>query len=433
MFRKTLIQLTGLNTVLLILMLALLGGVIYFYEKAVTFRSADQMLSRMEPDRVFVLQGRLDGPEPADPRSRNPRVIGLIMDKDRELFLSSFGDTLTDEETITFFKPLLPGNKGTVEEKNAHGNVYHVISRTLRIQGESYTAVYAMDVSVERNLLNTLLSIIIYGLLTGAFVSVIVGYFLARGALRPIQKAWDKQNRFVADASHELRTPLSILQLKIEGLLRRPRKKIQESGEDIAVMLGETRRLSKLVGNLLTLARSDANRLEVNLKPLDLQLMVKKVSEPFAEMAEFEGKAFRVTACEPLVITGDEQRIHQLLVILLDNAMKFTSAEGHISVRADKDGKMARLSVSDSGVGISEADLPHVFDRFFQADASRSDERGTGLGLSIASWIVARHHGKIDVTSAINQGTTFTVRLPLEKDVTAKQLTRDKEDDTDER
>lgn len=435
MFKKTLLQLTLINSSLLILLIALLGGTIYFYEKAVTFRNSDKMLSQAVPGRVFVFRGPIRGPEATDPRTHDPRLAGLVLNKSGEPVLSSFGDTLDDDEVMQFFKPLLPQENGNIVEKKAHGRYYHVISRKLKLNGESFTTVYAVDVSAEKNLLHTLLSIILYGLLIGAVAAVAAGYFLARRALRPIRKAWDKQNRFVADASHELRTPLSIIQLKIEGLLKQPRRQIQESGEDIAVMLDETRRLSKLVGNLLTLARSDANRLEVSLKPVDVVSLLSKVVEPFREMAEFKGKLFEVhTGSEPIMIIADEQRIHQLLVILLDNAMKFTSEGGKISVSCVREGKMANIMVTDSGVGISEKDLPHIFDRFYQADASRSDQRGTGLGLSIACWIVEKHHGKIEAASKIHEGTTFTVRLPLAKDSGIKWLaqTRKKGGDTDD-
>ncbi|WP_100486045.1 sensor histidine kinase [Sporolactobacillus pectinivorans] len=425
MFKKTLIQLTLINAALLILMLALLGGTIYFYEKSITFRNSDTILKNATPARVFVMRGPSRMPGAVDPGMHDPRLVGAIMDKNNNPLVSSFGNLLSDDETKQFFKPLMTSANDKIIEKKAHGSYYHVLSRTLELNSGSFTVIYGIDVSPEMNLLHTLLSIILYGLAIGAALSLVAGYYLARRALRPIQNAWDKQNRFVADASHELRTPLSILQLKIEGLLKQPRRRIQDTGEDIAVMLDETRRLSKLVGNLLTLARSDANRLEVSLKPLDLVSVLEKVSEPFSEMAELEEKSFSLKKdSASIMILADEQRIHQLLVILLDNAMKFTPKGGRIIVTCDKENRMARLSVSDSGLGIAEADLPHVFDRFFQADTSRTGQKGTGLGLSIAEWIANKHSGKIEVSSTLHKGTTFTVHLPLvKKENETKRLT----------
>ncbi|MCQ2011011.1 HAMP domain-containing histidine kinase [Sporolactobacillus sp. STSJ-5] len=426
LFRKTLIRLTILNSALLILLLSLLGGTIYFYEQGVTFRDSNKILrgaasGEVKPFNSPALgqgQGAIDRPQ-----RNNQRLIWVATNSSNAQISSNMDTYLGDEGAKTFFKPFLNVTPGDIIEKKANGAYYHLLAQKGKLEnGKAVKIIFGVDVTPEKNLLNTLSMIIVYGLIGGAIVSVIVGYFLARYALRPVEKAWDRQNRFVADASHELRTPLSIIQLKIEGLLRQPRQKVQEVGEDIAVMLDETRRLSKLVGNLLTLARSDANRLEVSLAPLDLSAVLKKVTEPFSEMAEFEEKSFRLDgAGDPIYINGDEQRVHQLLVILLDNAMKFTPKGGKIAVNCTRENKYARLTVSDSGCGISEQDAKHIFDRFYQVDSARTGQKGTGLGLSIAEWIVAKHRGKIDVESELGKGTTFNVRLPLVKNEPEQQ------------
>jgi signal transduction histidine kinase len=408
LFRKTLIKLTILNSILLILLLSLLSGTIYFYEQGVLFRGSDQLVRQAAAE--FNKQNTR-GPE----HPRDIRVPIIILDSKNNV-LTSMPTDIMDTESM---KPFLVKKMGVITDKNVkwlRGRYFRVLAKTITVDQQKLNVYFINNVDPQRSLLNTLRMIILTGLAIGAIVSIIVGYFLARRALRPIEKAWDRQNRFVADASHELRTPLSIIQLKIEGLLRQPRQKVQEVGEDIAVMLDEMRRLSKLVGNLLTLARSDSNRLEINLAPLDLSAMLKKVTEPFAEMADFEEKEFKLAGVEDSIyINGDEQRIHQLIVILLDNAMKFTPKNGTIAVTCARENKYARLTVSDSGCGISDEDLPHIFDRFYQVDSARTGQKGTGLGLSIAEWIVQKHRGKIEATSAVGGGTTFIVRLPLLK------------------
>ncbi|MCI1859339.1 MAG: HAMP domain-containing histidine kinase [Sporolactobacillus sp.] len=415
LFRKTLIRLTLINALLLILMLALLGGTIYFYERSVTYRGSDQLL-RQAAGQITRPGPFIGGDRPSEGIfERRGRVLNwVILDKKNRPIRSSLDDQLTEKERQAYFKLFRTDTTGVIIERKISGSYFHILARKVTLNGTPMKLNFSVDVTTEKNLLNTLLSIILYGLAIGAALSIIGGYVLARRAIQPIRRAWDKQNRFVADASHELRTPLSILQLKTESLLRHPHRQIQETGEDIAVMLDETRRLSRLVANLLTLARSDANRLEISPEPLDLAAVTKKVTEPFVEMAELDEKSFSVTTpADALMIDGDPQRIHQLLVILLDNAMKFTPKHGRIVVSCTREGRSAILTVSDSGVGIAEKDLPHVFDRFFQADTSRSDQRGTGLGLSIAQWIVEKHRGRIDVHSKQGMGTTFTVRLPL--------------------
>lgn len=426
LFRKTLFKLTILNSALLILLLSLLGGTIYFYEQGVTYRDSNKILRGAASGEVkpFISPDMGQGRGAMDrPQRNNQRLIWVATNSSNAQISSNMDTYLGDEGAKTFFKPFLKVTPGDIIEKKANGAYYHLLAQKEKLDnGKAVKIIFGVDVTPEKNLLNTLSMIIVYGLVVGALVSIIVGFFLARRALRPIEKAWDRQNRFVADASHELRTPLSIIQLKIEGLLRQPRQKVQEVGEDIAVMLDETRRLSKLVGNLLTLARSDANRLEVSLAPFDLSAMLRKVTEPFSEMAEFEEKSFTLDgADDPIYINGDEQRVHQLLVILLDNAMKFTPKGGEIAVTCGRENKYARLTVSDSGCGISEQDASHIFDRFYQVDSARTGQKGTGLGLSIAEWIVAKHRGKIDVESVLGKGTTFNVRLPLVKNEPEQQ------------
>lgn len=407
MFRKTLIRLTAINSTMLILLIALLGGTIYFYEQHQLFSRSDAVLKnaafgqRMEPS---PRQRRL----PLD-----PRLIVALVDADGNLMESNREDLLGDSEAM---KPFLTKSTDKIVDKKIDDFDYRVLANEVDTNVGKVTVYYIINVNQDRALLNTLLTIILAGTGIGAVLSVFLGYLLARRALRPIQAAWEKQNRFVADASHELRTPLSIIQLKTESLLTQPDRTIQEKGEVIGTVLDETRRLTKLVGNLLTLARSDANRLEVQLLPMDVKPVLQKVTTPFAEMAVYDGKKFELNMDpEPLMIDGDSQRIHQLLVILLDNAMKFTHAGGTIRVTCSRENRMAQITVADSGIGISETDLPRIFDRFYQADKARTDKRGTGLGLSIADWIVRRHNGKITVSSRPGKGTMFTVRLPLRK------------------
>ncbi|MFX3619447.1 MAG: sensor histidine kinase [Sporolactobacillus sp.] len=435
MFRKTLVKLTLFNTVLLVLLISVFGLMIYSYEQRQTYQESNQILKKEARQKVQILQSlpeypgkmvRLFPPQAGGGPQHGPQLllIWAIYNQNGEKIVSSLdGQQYSTQSVNQFLKKLKLNQCNQIVEKAAVNGTFHILNRKVKVNGKYYIVSEIMDVTTEKNLLHKLALIIIKGIVIGALLSTIVGFFLAKRALQPIEKAWDKQNRFVADASHELRTPLSILQLKIEGLLRQPKRRIQETGEDIGVMLEETRRLSKLVGNLLTLARSDANRLEVILAPLDLKKIIGKVTEPFIEMAEFEEKEFLLDLDnQPLIINGDEQRIHQLLVILLDNAMKFTPRSGKIWVSCKRETKYACLSVSDSGIGINEKDLSHIFERFYQAENSRTGGKGTGLGLSIAEWIVSRHRGRIEAQSKPGVGTTFIVHLPLKKSETISKL-----------
>ena len=231
--------------------------------------------------------------------------------------------------------------------------------------------------------------------------------------LDSIETAYRLQQRFVADASHELRAPLTAILGNLDLLRRRPDLPPEEQAQALAEARREAERLSRLVADLLALARADAG-VPLAIQPVDVDAVVLEAFQEARGLAR--GQELVLDPLEPVRIRGDADRIKQLLLILLDNAIKYTPAGGRITLglRAGPDGG-ATLTVADTGVGIPPADLPHVFERFYRADPARSrDPGGTGLGLSIARWIVDRHGGSIAIDSAPGRGTTVTVRLPAE-------------------
>lgn len=227
------------------------------------------------------------------------------------------------------------------------------------------------------------------------------------------------QRQFVADASHELRTPLTALGGLIEVLLlgadRGDAATVQRS---LRSAHREVERLARLVGDLLTLSRLDARPTPGALwtaRPLDLATLVTEVGEQTRFLAGERAVTWHVEG--PLPVTGDADRLKQVLLNLTGNAVAFTPPTGHIELRAARWGDQARVEVSDDGVGIDPADLPHLFERFYRGDKSRARQRddggGSGLGLAIAQAIVVAHGGTIDARSTLGQGTTFSVLLPL--------------------
>ncbi|WP_141604424.1 sensor histidine kinase [Terrilactibacillus laevilacticus] len=413
MFRKTLLKLTLLHAIIFIIIISLFSVSVYIYTKNVVYRAVDHELH----DSMIMLKHKAyrRGLKPRDLLPQPGSFSTNVIWESNKTFIETTGDErLFPEEDM---KKLKPDTLNTIVEKELNDRYFQTYS--IKLSGENQTSFIiekVVDVTNEQAILKVLLMIMVYGLVTGALISVIAGYFLARRSLRPIQVAWDKQNEFVADASHELRTPLTIIQVKTERLLQKPHNKIYEMSDTIAATLKETRRLSKMVGQLLTLARSDANRLEIKEEQLVLNEVIKQVVEPFQELAEFEDKSLMLSiGQDPIKIKGDREKIHQLLVILLDNAMKFTKENGQINVLCKSEGTSAIIEVKDNGIGISQENVTKIFDRFFQSDASRSDKEGTGLGLSIAKWIVDKHKGKLSVKSKLDEGTTFTIMFPLLK------------------
>jgi signal transduction histidine kinase len=254
-------------------------------------------------------------------------------------------------------------------------------------------------------LVRTLLIVAMLGLVGSAAVSVV----MAGRALRPIRVAMQRQRDFVADAAHELRTPLAIQRTVAE--VEKPEPTVEELQSTVAQMLSQNRHLTRLVEDLSLLARTDTDAISIGKAPVDLSGLLGTTSEEIGFLAAENGIKLAAEVRGGVTVVGDVVRLRQLILILLDNALKHTPPGGEIQVRLLTKGDRAVMQVSDSGTGISPADLPRVFDRFYRADEARAGE-GTGLGLAIARWIVEAHGGQITASNANPHGAVFAVTLP---------------------
>jgi len=232
--------------------------------------------------------------------------------------------------------------------------------------------------------------------------------------LERLDSAVNQIRRFTADASHELRGPLSFTRTVAEVALRNPEmdSSSKKAFQDIA---DESSKASELLEQMLTLARADSGSFGRSLEPLDLAVVVDDACGMAEPLAESRGLSLRISSgsARYAEILGDAPSLRRMVWVLLDNALKYTNAPGSIDVALTTASDSATLVVRDSGIGISDDDLPHIFDRFYRADPSRSQVEGTGLGLSIAKWIAEIHHATISVMSTESRGTTFQVEFPL--------------------
>jgi signal transduction histidine kinase len=254
-------------------------------------------------------------------------------------------------------------------------------------------------------LLSVLLGVSGAGLLSAAAISVV----LTRRALGPIQLSLRRQRDFVADAAHELRTPLAIQRTAMElGLAT---DSVAEQQGVIEQALSENVHLTRLVDSLSLLARADSGAVTLERTRVDLAHLANETATGVAILAEERDVRLRVDAAPEAWVLGDTGRLRQVLLILLDNALKFTPDGGSITVSVTRQGGQVRLEVRDSGPGIAPADLPHLFERFYRADKARTSS-GTGLGLAIGRWIVEAHGGRIAAANLPGGGALFTVTLP---------------------
>jgi signal transduction histidine kinase len=226
-----------------------------------------------------------------------------------------------------------------------------------------------------------------------------------------LERSFTEMKRFTADASHELRTPLAIIRAEAEFAVGKTQE--EEVRQVLGSALEECQRLARLSDQLLTLARQDAGLQQRRREPVNLAELTAGVVETLRPLAEAKGLELTCAAGPSPVVSGDPDQLRQVLLNVLDNALKYTAA-GSVSVRITASEKKAAVRVQDTGEGIAAEHLPHVFERFYRVDKSRSRKQGgTGLGLSIAKSIVEAHGGRIELDSAPDRGTTCVVILPI--------------------
>lgn len=232
------------------------------------------------------------------------------------------------------------------------------------------------------------------------------------GMLDRLERAFAQQRQFAADASHELRTPLAVMRSDLDVLRRRPRA-VAEHEEFEQRLDEEIARLSALVEDLLTLARADSGQVELEREFVYLDALVDESAGGLRRLAATKGVAVETSLERGVAVIGDPARLRQLVVNIVDNAVKYTPRGGCVRITLAIRNGWPSLEVADTGLGIAPDELPHIFDRFYRADKARGRaEGGTGLGLSIARWCAEAHGGEISVQSRQGSGTTMTVTLP---------------------
>ncbi len=325
----------------------------------------------------------------------------------------------------------------------------HTLVMTVQLEGASGSVAgyvqFVIDIDRDMALLSRLLSVLLWVGAGGIVLATGVFFVASERVLRPIRRSWERQQQFVGDASHELRTPLAVIQANLDIVLGHADQSVMDNLEWINHAKSESRRLVRLTGDLLTLAKADSHQTLIAHERVRLDEIVLEVFDTLQVFAEAKGIGMRVDIqggeaapgqnanAAPnspgeahsghegdvegaISVWGDSGRLHQLCVILINNAIQYT-LEGEIRIRLERIRQSAvRLEVEDTGMGIDANDLPQIFDRFYRAEKSRSrGGSGAGLGLAIAKWIVDSHHGRIDVDSKVGQGTIFRVILPTDR------------------
>jgi len=297
------------------------------------------------------------------------------------------------------------------------GGDVRVVSFPVMRAGEVIAVVQVAEPSelVEGTVTRLILILVPIGL--GALVLAAVGGLaIARRAVRPIQVAFDRQRTFIADASHELKTPLTLMRIDAEMLAQDPA--LTDGRELAEELLTETDRMSAVVSDLLLLARLDAGKVAIAHKPFDLNVVIAETANRFQKRAQTEGVALETQAeGRRLEAQGDPGRTSQILAALVDNALRFTLTGGRVTITGRSANRRVEAIVRDNGPGMAPEHVPHIFDRFYRAEAARTRESGgTGLGLAIARDLARAQGGELAAENAEDGGAVFRLSLPTNHD-----------------
>ncbi|MDW4524856.1 HAMP domain-containing sensor histidine kinase [Rossellomorea marisflavi] len=415
MFRRTQIRLVALNTIVLLILLNGFSISVYFYTGHRLNKQVDNELRRAEHQFKEHPSSLMEERSPEESEASD--ILTVVRSGTNMVYSSAV--TPTEEADISSLDR--SNLKSGIARYRTDGETFRVLTKNIQSDAfgdgkSSYTIQFIYRMHQEQEMLEHLLFVMIWISAAGTIFSILAGYFLANRALQPVKNAWDKQTRFVADASHELRTPLSVMQLNLEHLFRYPDHTVEDEIERISSTIQETRYMSKMVADLLTLARSDTDQAELIGESIIIDEPLDKAVLAFKEVANLKGIKLIAAPPSGLQVLGDEERLYQLFIILLNNAVKYTPAGGSVEICTAKEGGKVRIEIKDTGIGISPDDLPHVFDRFYRGDQARSrGVEGTGLGLSIAKWITDIHSGSIKIESRPSKGTTIILSFPIRK------------------
>ncbi|GKQ43185.1 signal transduction histidine kinase [Companilactobacillus sp. RD055328] len=340
----------------------------------------------------------------------------LIYDKDGKILNE---DTLGDR--YDNFKNIKLKKKNVGITRTVTINNMTFRSHLIKFNGKTPNPRYAgnyvyifQNMDTEKDALQNFTKVLITSFVAFWLLSLVLAYVLTRQNMKPVLKSWKQQTDFVNDAAHELRTPLSIIQSKLEILLTKPNDTILDQAESISVSLTEINRLTSLTDELLTLARSDTNNNLMNFEKVIPKDRLNPTIETFSEVAESQGKKLVSNLTVTTPVMADAKKLTQLIVILLDNSLKYTDKGTKIQIQDYQLNNKYYLTVTNDGPSIDDADKKSIFDRFYRIHKDRSRQTGgNGLGLAIAKEIVTNHKGKITVSDNQPTGVIFKIELPI--------------------
>ncbi len=418
MLKRLKIKFVIINMLLLLLVLsAIFGGVIYFMYQTSEQEALQAMEMAIQNDGKFPKGNDMDSRKPEGGKAPDPLPDNHMQ---RNLFIAKLDqngnvleiqaefnvlDELSDAEAFVLKIAENENNSGITETEIGQ-------FRYLKEEKDYGMILVFSDRSFELAMLRRLILISVIIGIASLVVLFIISLFLATWAIEPVKKSWEKQKQFVADASHELKTPLTVIGTNVDVVLANEDDTVKNQKKWLHYIKDESSRMSDLVNDLLYLAKVDNHEDKLVLSSFLFSDLVTESALFFEPLVYEKGKTMETDIAPRIFMTGDQKKMKQLLMILLDNALKYSDENGHIALSLKSEKDKIKLTVTNTGKKIPPEDLDRIFERFYQVDASRDRKvGGHGLGLSIAKSIVEDHKGTIAVSST-EENTSFTVTFP---------------------
>ena len=399
-FSETKNKLIKINIVVVSSFLIIFSLFTYFYFQKISYNSIDDTLKE---EYEYI----------SHQMNRSSYLNPIVLNDPRDLVYVYNNDRLIYYTKSDYFEGVAP------DEKSDKTNICFTYKSGNYTFRELFITIDNMKIRIIRNIdselsaLKHLFSVLGIGIVICIMITYFVALYLTRKAISPIENAWYTQAKFIQDASHELRTPITIVSSKLQSLLTAPNNTISDEVETIAYAMNETRRLKKMISDLLSLSKEDAI-INLNIEEVNMDELVGGIYRDYLDIAEMQNKTLKYkNNLKENIISSDKNKLRQLLLIFIDNAFKYTNNQDIISLILDEKDNKIICTIMDTGIGINEEDLKHIFDRFFRSDNVRNkDIDGSGIGLSIAKMISINLNCKIKPYSIENEGTKFEIIIP---------------------
>lgn len=396
-FNKTKVSLIKINVAVVVSFFIIFSIFIYSYFQGLTYNSVDKNLNdELENITVQLTSSAMFSPIVL----KDPSNMVYIYEGNRVKYYTRNG----------YFEDMLPklreNKKNSFFTYTENGYTF----RELSLEIGKYKIQIIRNIDAQINSFKQLIYVFVIGIIIAIIITYFIALYLTKKALIPIETAWNNQAKFVQDASHELRTPISIVSSKLESMLRSPDSTISDEVELIADAMKETRRIKKMINDLLCLTKEDSittlNKEEVNIEQL-----INEISNDYLDIAEIQNKKFNINLnAENKIIITDKNKLRQLILIFIDNAFKYTNENDIICINLTEEGRDIIITIEDSGMGIKDDEISNIFDRFFRSENVRSkDIDGSGIGLSIAKMLSTSLDIDINVKSKLNEFTKFNL------------------------